>query len=222
MEVVQSVKKFLSQSDGSENVPLRGEKGTLWEVGIRVPMFAYWKGTIPAGLEIEEPVSTLDFTASSIIAGGGKPPKEMDGVNLLPRLTQGASVVNRTTPLFWDHQPSIAIRKGDWKLQCYAAEDYLFDVREDPYELTNLRYTNLEKYDELFSELMAWRARLPEKGKEALGKPRGMIYVTGAPKGTAVDFRFKLPNKENVLTPVPYPAPVFTPNAPVKRKHKKK
>lgn len=212
--------KQLAQSNGSENVPLRGEKGTLWEGGIRVPMFAYWKGTIPAGTVIEEPVWTLDFTATSIIAGGGAPTAEMDGVDLLPRLTAKASVVERDGPLFWDHQPSIAIRKGDWKLQRYNTGDYLFNLADDPLELTNLYYQNPEKHAELKAELMAWRDALPEKGKEDLGVPRGPVYVTGMPEGTPIDPRYKIPYENPVAAP--YPAPVQEPGAPAKRKGKKK
>ena len=105
----QQVQKY----NGSDNVPLRGEKGTLWEGGIRVPMFAYWKDTIPAGTKIYEPVWTLDFIASSIIAGGGKPNSELDGVNLLPRLTGASDRIERLEPIYWDHPPSIAMRKED-------------------------------------------------------------------------------------------------------------
>ena len=38
---------------------MRGEKGSLFEGGIRVPMFAYWKGRIIPGTVIEEMVTTL-------------------------------------------------------------------------------------------------------------------------------------------------------------------
>ena len=73
--------------NGSNNVPMRGEKGSLFEGGIRVPMFAYWKGKIMPGTVIEEMVTTLDLTATTLKAGGGAIPDEFDGVDLLPRLT---------------------------------------------------------------------------------------------------------------------------------------
>ena len=66
---------------------MRGEKGSLFEGGIRVPMFAYWNGRILAGTVIDEMVTTLDLTATTLKAGGGTIPSEFDGVDLLPRLT---------------------------------------------------------------------------------------------------------------------------------------
>ena len=56
---------------GSENVPLRGGKGGTWEGGVRVPMFAYWKGRI-APKVIHRAVSTLDLTATIAHAAGMK------------------------------------------------------------------------------------------------------------------------------------------------------
>ncbi len=205
--------KSLDSADGSENVPLRGEKGTLWEGGIRVPMFAYWKDTIPAGLVIDEPVSTLDFTATALIAGGGTLTPEMDGVNLLPRLANGASAVVRDTPLFWDHDQSIAIRKGDWKLQRDATADYLFNLKDDPWELTNLRYLNPAKHAELYAELMAWRASLPPEGQSTLGNPRGPVYVNGAPADTLIEPRYVVPYIN--AAPAAYPIAIQTPGEPV-------
>ena len=51
---------------------MRGVKGWLLEGGIRVPMFAYWKGKILPGQVIEEMVTTLDFTATTVALGGGQ------------------------------------------------------------------------------------------------------------------------------------------------------
>lgn len=208
----QDSKSQLATSDGSENIPLRGEKGTLWEGGIRVPMLAYWKGSIPGGLVIEEPVWTLDLTTTSIIAGGGTPSPEMDGVDLLPRLINGATSVKRDKPLYWDHKPSIAIRKGDWKLQRDGTQDYLFNLAEDPFELVNLRYQNPEKHAELYKDLMAWRETLPVEGRSRLGNPYGPAYVDGAGVGVGIDSRYKIPYQD--AKAAAYPAMIQTPNAP--------
>ena len=81
---------------GSENVPLRGAKGFLWEGGIRVPMFAYWKGTIPPGQVIREPVTMLDLTAT-IARAAGLDLKVLEGQSLLPRLVGDAVTVARPT-----------------------------------------------------------------------------------------------------------------------------
>ena len=79
---------------GSENVPLRGAKGFLWEGGIRVPMLAYWKGTIPPGQVVREPVTTLDLTAT-IARAAGLDLKVLEGKSLLPRLVGHEAMVTR-------------------------------------------------------------------------------------------------------------------------------
>ncbi|WP_242155656.1 sulfatase-like hydrolase/transferase [Aestuariivivens sediminis] len=92
---------FLSDNGGPENVnasnngPLRGGKGKLFEGGIRVPFAMRWPDRIKDGLVYHAPVISLDIFATSI-AHTSTPIKTrnpIDGVNLIPYVTgdeQGA------------------------------------------------------------------------------------------------------------------------------------
>ncbi|HCA51265.1 MAG TPA: N-acetylgalactosamine-4-sulfatase, partial [Planctomycetaceae bacterium] len=57
---------FLSDNGGptreltSSNSPLKGEKGMMYEGGIRVPFMMQWQGTIPAGQIYRHPVISTD------------------------------------------------------------------------------------------------------------------------------------------------------------------
>jgi arylsulfatase A-like enzyme len=146
--------------NGSNNVPMRGPKGTLHEGGVRVPMFASWKGTITPGLVIEEMVTTLDFTATSLSVAGGEVPSEFDGVNLLPRLTGDLRVIERKQPMYWDFYTGQAIRDGDWKLWRDAKTTVLFNIASDPAELTNLAWQQPERTQQLVKKLDMWRSSL--------------------------------------------------------------
>ncbi len=58
------------------------------EAGVRVPYLVYWKGTIPAQT-YNKPLSTMDAGATALALAGIKTQKnELDGVNLIPYLTQ--------------------------------------------------------------------------------------------------------------------------------------
>ena len=161
---------------GSDNVPLRGAKGFLWEGGIRVPMLAYWKGTINPGQVIDEPVTTLDFTATMAHAAGLSTKTGFDGRTLLPRLVGEAATVVRPGGMFthfWTSMTGDAVvRHGDYKIRrCRSnASDpnisldlvYFFNITADPFELESLPIgEHKQLYDMLTGKLDEWEASLP-------------------------------------------------------------
>jgi arylsulfatase B len=112
---------FLSDNGGptgeltSNNAPLRGFKGQLWEGGIRVPFLAQWKGRIPAGRVLDEPVISLDILPTALAAAeAAAPAAPLDGVDLLGLLTVGRRTPPR--PLFWRYGNAVALRRDGWKL----------------------------------------------------------------------------------------------------------
>ncbi len=204
-----NAKPTLSRWNGSENIPLRGEKGSLWEGGIKVPMFAYWKGHIPPGQVVTESISTLDFTATTLELAGGTSPAEFDGVNLLPYLTKKTDKLVRTKDLFWDWGMGIALQRGEWKIHRFGKRTALFNLAEDPNEFFNLQKQHPEKFKEMQTALMARYNALPKDGRSPLVDKGDDLYVTGAPDGTPVDPRFAYPYKDG--KPVAYPAPLQSP-----------
>jgi uncharacterized sulfatase len=200
--------------NGSNNVPMRGPKGTLHEGGIRVPMFAYWKGQILPGQVIEEMVTTLDFTATSLAVAGGEVPTEFDGVNLMPRLSGEADMIEREQAMFWDFYTGQAIREGDWKLWRDDQSTVLFNIAEDPAELVNLAWQEPDRTKQLLFKLDAWSdsllpsARYDPEGRGANVSPA----FRGAPKGATPDPRYLVPYDQPA--PTAYPLAVASPGAP--------
>lgn len=98
------------------NEPLRGSKGQVWEGGHRVPAIAWWPGHIESGQVTDQLAISLDVFPTILDVAGIKSPAShlLDGRSLLPVLTKGASLEERT--LFWQHGNQLAMRRGPWKL----------------------------------------------------------------------------------------------------------
>ncbi len=175
---------FTSDNGGvygiTKQLPLRSGKGSYYEGGIRVPLFACWPGTIEGGRESNVPVSHLDFFPTILEVAGIERPDDIifDGQSLLRLLTGKGSFADR--PLFWHFpfysgaflkegdptqdplfrtRPGSAVRMGNWKLiQYFEYNDLeLYNLKDDISEKNNLAEKNPEKSNEMLKILEDWR-----------------------------------------------------------------
>ena len=139
------------------NEPLRGWKITLFEGGIRVPMFVKWPAKIAAGTVVDTPVAHIDLLPTLAGAAGASLPTDrvIDGRDILPAALGEGEIDRPNDAIFWQSGEYQVVRAGDWKLQRDGRQgkDWLFNLSEDPGEQTNLAQKNPEKLAELIAIL---------------------------------------------------------------------
>jgi arylsulfatase A-like enzyme len=156
----------------TDNGKFRAGKATLYEGGVRVAACVAWDGHIKAGSTITEPLHMVDWYPTLLKLCGGKLEQKLplDGLDIWPTLTEGKpsphkAILINTTP------NNGAVRSGDWKLVVRNGADdpdgnpakkkdkesiELFNLKDDPYEKTNLAEKNPEKFKELKDVLAAY------------------------------------------------------------------
>lgn len=178
---------FTSDNGGIHDIsrqdPLRGEKGSYYEGGIRVPLVIRWPGKTKPATAAATPVTGLDFFPSFLeIAGIAIPDGHpADGESLVPLITGTGSLSanrelawhfpiylqaygrgNATTrdPLFRT-RPGSVIRIGPWKLHEFFEDGglELYNLESDPGERRDVAALFPEVTSELHEKLRAWRKR---------------------------------------------------------------
>jgi arylsulfatase A len=166
---------FTSDNGGfaraTKNAPLRANKGSNYEGGIRVPFIVKWPGKTQPGSVSNDPVIGMDVYPTVLEATGQKlrPYQHVDGVSLVPVLT-GAGPLKRDA-IYWHYPhynkhpsafPSGVIRAGDWKLiEAFETGTLtLYNLVDDIGETTDLSGSEPEKLAELHSMLQAWRGEV--------------------------------------------------------------
>jgi arylsulfatase A-like enzyme len=158
----------------TDNAPLRGGKGMLYEGGVRVPLIVRYPGVTKAGTTCDTPVINVDFLPTlGEIAGASLPTdRELDGRSFAA-LLRGEQVADRS--LYWHFPgylqgnekvgawrttPAGAIRAGDFKLIEFfeTGTIELYNLREDISEQHDLAKTNPAQAGKLHQQLRAWRA----------------------------------------------------------------
>lgn len=149
------------------NQPYRGWKITLFEGGIRVPLFVKWPAKIQPGTVIDTPAAHIDVMPTLAAAAGAPLPdgRVIDGRNLLPVATGAADTIPRENDaLYWSSGFYKVVRAGDWKLQINERQNqsWLYDLATDPTEQTNLAETRPDKLRELSALIEAhWADAVP-------------------------------------------------------------
>jgi arylsulfatase A-like enzyme len=165
----------------TDNGKYRAGKATLYEGGVRVAAFATWDGHIKPGT-IAEPMHVVDWYPTLVKLCGAKAEQKLpvDGLDIWPTLTAGKpsphdAILINTTP------NGGAVRAGDWKLVVRDGVDdpdggvpkkagkpstELFNLKDDPFEKTDLAAKQPEKVKELQAKLAAFaKEAVPPKNK---------------------------------------------------------
>ena len=153
---------------------MRGLKNSLYEGGIRMPMFAVWPKEIkPGQIDSSSVLCAIDlFPTISAIAGTSyKGNYQQDGEDFSQTLL-GQKPYEREQSLRWeygrnerynypedeDRSPQLAIRNGQWKLltDTLGTRVELYNLVADPTESVNKADEYIELTTELKTQLLDW------------------------------------------------------------------
>jgi arylsulfatase A-like enzyme len=128
-----------------------------------------WPARIPKNRTTNQVSISMDWVATLLAAAGAEadPAYPLDGVNLLPVLTQNAPPMPRK--LFWRYKANAqrAARDGDYKYLKILDNTFLFNVVDDPLERANLKERQKDVYRRLVREWYDWNATMLPEIKES-------------------------------------------------------
>ena len=127
--------------------PLRGQAGSVYEGGVRVPLIIRWPAQIKPGQVTDFPCAAWDILPTAMEIGFTKPPQRTDGFSLLPVLT-GKGKTNVHASFYWESREAgvqQAARMGNWKIvQIDTNAPALYDLEFDIGEKNDVAEKNAE------------------------------------------------------------------------------
>lgn len=124
----------------ANNGSLRGQKGSVYEGGTRVPTLVSWPGRITTRTE-PTPASVVDWMPTFCELAGFRSQADLrwDGTSLADLLRNGKPVPARPIYIAGPRWRSVSLRMGEWKLVVSGKDrNELFDIANDPTESTDL------------------------------------------------------------------------------------
>ncbi len=143
----------------SDNGVLRGIKGDFFEGGIRVPFTMQWPKIIKPWISYDKPIIALDVFATVASAASAEKyiKNNIDGVDLLPYLT-GDKFGLPHEYLYWKNPDKDidVVRDERYKYLRIKNDEYIFDLKNDISEETNIINSSKPIYDRLKSQFKEW------------------------------------------------------------------
>jgi arylsulfatase A-like enzyme len=148
---------------GANNGPLRDGKQSVYEGGLKVPAIVRWPGHVAPGTTTGFRAMSMDILPTLLDAADLPPARSIDGVSFLPTLKGRDQPPLREDWFFrrreggnqYGGKTIEAVIRGDWKLLQNSpfAPLELYNLRDDPRELTNLAQQERQVFNQLSAAL---------------------------------------------------------------------
>ncbi len=158
----------------ASNTPFRLYKHWVHEGGISSPLIAHWPHGIAKDRHNQferQPCHLIDLMATCVDLSGATYPKTwnrkaitpMQGVSLKPAFA--GEQLERSAPLFWEHEGNRAIRMGKWKLVAKGPRGKweLYDLQADRSELHDLAQREPDRVQAMAQRWEEWAIQAKAK-----------------------------------------------------------
>jgi arylsulfatase A-like enzyme len=159
--------------------PLSGIKRSLQDGGIRVPMIAWWPGTVAAGKESGHVAYFGDWMATAADLASAKLPPGLDSISFAPTLRGRAAEQQQHEFLYWEfHERGFsqaALYQGRWKGIRERTPDAplaLYDLQNDIAEKIDVAARNPEIVARIKAYLKTARSDSPDWPIKAAAAPK--------------------------------------------------
>ncbi len=152
--------KYGANGGGGNTGKWRGNKGTFYEGGLRVPaIISYPNG--PSQQVRDQAITLCDWMPTILELCDVKLPNDVtfDGASLLPMINDNADSHHKV--LYWQWQSRWAVRDGDWKLIGNdKGKMELVNLAEKQPETTNHAATRPQIVERLQKAHETWKAEV--------------------------------------------------------------
>ena len=164
--------EIVSWPDGG-NTPFKGEKGTTWEGGMRVPGMVRWPGVIKPGIIVNDIISQEDWAPTFLAAAGDPDVKtklltglkagnktfktHLDGFNFMPFFKGEVERGPRQAIFYFDDSANLnAVRVQDWKLSFRVMEGNLLTSTAKSPNMPIVCNLRLDPFERMSGESAMW------------------------------------------------------------------
>ena len=146
----------------ADNDPLRGNKGDMFEGGVRVPCIVRRPGVIPAGSVSGEFLTSMEIFPMLCKAAGARQPRDvfLDGFDMTEVLA--GEQKSPRNEMFWQRRSNKGARVDNWKWVESSDGSGLFDLSEDIGEQNDLSNERPDILRKVKSRFAAWKKLMAE------------------------------------------------------------